>query len=107
MKINQGVLQHQINRLAADLGGPLLTRAQRKPPHDHHTFGQTRPSYLATVVSGEVKTPSLEPDYKTSASRPPPPQIAVPAAFSRVPTHYSRSLTAAVLSPICSERPLQ
>lgn len=32
MKINQGVLQHQINRLAADLGGPLLTRAQRNHP---------------------------------------------------------------------------
>ncbi len=30
--IHQGVLQHQINRLAADLGGPLLTRAQRNHP---------------------------------------------------------------------------
>ena len=32
LKIHQGVLQHQINRLAADLGGPLLTRAQRNRP---------------------------------------------------------------------------
>ncbi len=32
MKLHQGVLQCQINRLAADLGGPLLTRAQRDHP---------------------------------------------------------------------------
>ena len=32
MKLHQGVLQQQINRLAADLGGPLLTRAQRDHP---------------------------------------------------------------------------
>lgn len=30
--IHQGVLQHQINRLAIDLGGALLTRAQRNHP---------------------------------------------------------------------------
>lgn len=93
MKINQGVLQyHQINRLAIDLGGALLTRAQRDHPMTT-TPGQTRPSCLATVVSGEVTTLSLAADYKTSAGRAPPPQIAVPAAFSRVATHQSRSLT--------------
>lgn len=32
MKINQGVLQYQINRFAIDLGGALLTGAQRNHP---------------------------------------------------------------------------
>lgn len=40
LKIRQGVLQHQINRLAADLGGPLLTRAQRNHPMTTTPLGQ-------------------------------------------------------------------
>jgi len=40
LKIHQGVLQHQINRLAADLGGSLLTRAQRNHPMTTTSLGK-------------------------------------------------------------------
>lgn len=40
MGLHQGVLQNQINRLGSDLGGPLLTRAQRNHPMTTTPLGQ-------------------------------------------------------------------
>lgn len=49
--LHQGVLQSQINRLATDLGGPLLTRAQRNHPMTTTVLGRRALRSWATWVS--------------------------------------------------------